>query len=125
MKIINTPFKQKWNHKSRDENGNKTRLYERWTTMKARVNPNRTAKNHRFYREKGIKICNEWLNYDNFADWALLNGFNENLTLDRIDDDKDYMPSNCRWISLSENVRQRNLKYDYTKANFKKKKEKL
>ena len=85
--------------------------------MKARVNPNRTNANHRFYREKQIKICDEWLSYDNFANWAILNGYNDKLTLDRLDSDGDYSPVNCRWISLSENVKRRNLEYDYSKMN--------
>ena len=68
---------------------------------------NSNNKNYRWYGAKGIKICSEWLsNPKLFEEWALNNGYNDSLTIDRIDSDRDYCPDNCRWISLRENTRR-------------------
>ena len=59
---------------------------------------------YRWYGAKGIKICDEWLNNPKaFEDWAMLNGYNDGLTIDRKEENKDYCPENCRWISLEDN----------------------
>lgn len=61
-------------------------------------------KSYRWYGEKGIRICDEWL--DNpllFEKWSLQNGYEDNLTIDRIDENKDYSPNNCKWITLEQN----------------------
>ncbi len=60
-----------------------------------------------WYGKKGILICSEWLRFPGkFIDWALKNGWKEGLTIDRIDSEKDYEPSNCRLITRSENSRK-------------------
>ena len=65
---------------------------------------NKNDKNYVFYGEKGIKICDEWLqNPKEFEEWALLNGYEDYLTIDRINPEKDYSPQNCRWVTCSEN----------------------
>jgi hypothetical protein len=64
-------------------------------------------KNYRWYGAKNIEVCRDWL--DNpllFEQWALENGYADNLTIDRINADQDYCPENCRWIPLEENVRR-------------------
>ena len=67
--------------------------------MKTRcLNPNCHA--YKDYGGRGITICDEWINsVENFNEWAISNGYNENLTLDRIDVNGNYEPSNCRWTS--------------------------
>ena len=79
------------------------RLYRIWVGMKQRcLNPNR-PKWHR-YGGRGIKVCEAWRNdYMSFRNWALNNGYQEDLTIDRIDNDGDYEPDNCRWVTVSEN----------------------
>ena len=61
-------------------------------------------KSYRWYGAKGIKICDEWLNNPKTVeDWALLNGYHDDLTIDRINEDLNYCPENCRWISNNMN----------------------
>lgn len=68
-------------------------------------NPNDKA--YKWYGEKGIIICQEWLNNPKlFEEWALNNGYADGLTIDRIDAGKDYCPTNCQWIPLDENSRK-------------------
>jgi len=77
-------------------------IYHVWQQMKDRCyNPN--SKAYRFYGGKAVSICKEWLVFEAFATWAFLNGYQENLTIDRIESNGDYTPLNCRWIAQSEN----------------------
>lgn len=65
---------------------------------------NPTERSYRWYGAKGIKIYDEWLNNPkSFEEWALENGYNDNLTINRKDEDKDYCPENCEWVSLEYN----------------------
>ena len=67
---------------------------------------NPKCEDYKWYGGKGIKIYEEWLsNSPSFEKWALENGYEDNLTIDRINENKDYCPENCRWISLEDNVR--------------------
>lgn len=76
--------------------------------IKARCNnPKNTA--YLYYGEKGIKLCDEWMQFQVFKDWALSNGYGDGLTIDRIDPEEWYRPENCRWISQSENTRMAHL----------------
>lgn len=64
-------------------------------------------KDYVYYGAKGIKICTEWLNNpQKFEEWSLNNGYSDELTIDRIDSNKDYSPENCQWITLEENTRK-------------------
>lgn len=82
------------------------RLKNIWQGMKQRCyNPK--SPSARYYYELGIKICDEWLNdFEAFAEWAVSNGYNEQMTIDRIDPDGNYEPSNCQWITKAENCRR-------------------
>ena len=63
-----------------------------------------SVRDYRWYGEKGIKICDEWLNNpQSFEAWALSNGYNDTLTIERKEEDKDYCPENCRWVTPSDN----------------------
>lgn len=75
--------------------------------MKQRcLNPNNS--NYKNYGGRGISICNEWINNTtSFYLWALNNGYNDGLTIDRIDADGNYEPTNCRWITNKEQQRNR------------------
>ena len=77
----------------------KTRLYRIWANMKQRcTNPNNT--HYSYYGGKGVKVCREWLcSFESFKEWAVNNGYQEYLTLDRIDGEGDYTPQNCRWVT--------------------------
>jgi len=61
-------------------------------------------KSYRWYGGKGIVVCDEWLsNPASFEDWALQNGYSDDLTIDRIDESLGYCPDNCRWITVKAN----------------------
>ena len=82
-----------------------TRLYEIWKAMKSRCN-NPNSSNYKYYGGRGIKVCDEWMNdFQKFWDWAMANGYRDDLSIDRIDNDKGYSPDNCRWDTAK---RQRN-----------------
>ena len=87
--------------------GERARLYNIWIMIKDRCyNPNNRA--YKWYGGRGIKVCEEWENnYPAFKTWALANGYKEGLTIDRIDNDGDYCPGNCQWITRAENAKKR------------------
>ena len=83
-------------------NDSQSRLYIIWANMKARCyNPN--SDRYNVYGARGIKVCDEWKNsYAAFQKWALDNGYDDKLTIDRIDVDGNYEPLNCKWSTTLE-----------------------
>lgn len=92
--------------------GEGTRLFDIWTNMRRRCY---NMKHHKYlnYGARGIKVCDEWLwGFIPFRNWALANGYNDSLSIDRIDVNDDYKPSNCRWVTAKQQARNRsNTKY--------------
>ena len=102
-------------------NARNNRLYRIYYGMKTRCyNPN--EKEYPRYGGRGIKICSEWLeSFETFQTWALSHGYSAELSIDRINNDGNYEPSNCRWATAKEqaNNRSTNKKggLNYVKAN--------
>ena len=82
------------------------RLYNTWKTMIHRCEDEKREK-YPIYGGRGIKVCEEWHDIRNFIFWAILNGYKEGLQIDRIDNNGDYCPENCRWVTPKENSRNR------------------
>ena len=91
------------------------KIYKVWSGIKQRCfNPN--SNRYKNYGGRGISICDEWKNsFETFCKWALENGYKEGLSIDRIDHEKKYEPSNCRWTDeiTQQNNRTNNTLYEY------------
>jgi hypothetical protein len=86
-------------------NGTGSALFNVHNSMKQRCT-NPAVVGYRWYGAKGVKVCDEWLDFGKFREWAEAHGYAPGLTIDRIDPDKDYCPDNCRWITRSENSKR-------------------
>ena len=108
------------NHKMADELGFKrsqTRIYRIWQLMRNRCENKHDARYDR-YGGRGIVVCEEWKNdFVNFYNWSMENGYSEDLTIDRIDNDGNYCPKNCRWATQEQQARNRSSNIKITIGN--------
>jgi hypothetical protein len=89
-------------------------LYFRWRSIRERCHKSEHP-DYPSYGGRGIKLCDEWLHdRTKFFEWALANGYDKKLQLDRIDNNKGYSPDNCRFVSPKVNSRNRNHYKHYT-----------
>lgn len=93
-------------HSGKDSNlyvhgGTGTRLHKIWLSMRERCYRVRHV-HYKHYGGRGIKICDEWQNFATFRNWALSNGYRDDLTIDRINYNGDYSPDNCKWSTMKE-----------------------
>lgn len=87
------------------ENGKHTRLYNIWSSMKDRCYNKNSVHYKKWYGSRGITICSEWKNdYETFHKWAMDNGYQDDLTIERINNNGNYELSNCKWIPQSEQL---------------------
>lgn len=101
-----------------------TRIYKIWQGLKKRCY-NKNYRDYKYYGGKGVIVCDEWLNdVKVFYNWAINNGYKENLSIDRISSDGNYSPENCRWADshiqgINQKI-QRNNKSGYKGIHFSK-----
>ena len=96
---------------NRKHGESRTRLYSIHAQMIDRCTKPRKPE-YKYYGGRGIKVCDEWLDWETFKKWAMENGYRDDLSIDRIDVNGNYEPSNCRWATRSEQMRNtRKTKY--------------
>lgn len=91
----------------------KTRLYKIWEGMRGRCQ-RKKHKHFKDYGGRGISVCEEWEAFDTFKKWAVVNGYNEALTLDRINCNGNYTPANCRWVTMKDQARNKRTNHHVT-----------
>lgn len=111
---------RQYESKNYTHNMSKTRIYKEWLAMRRRCYHS-SEKDFGSYQGKNITVCAEWKDdFTAFRDWAYSSGYTDELTIDRIDNDKGYSPDNCRWVTMEEQQRNKtnNISICYNGKNW-------
>lgn len=109
--LLNEARKNIWGHRVKPRGGDSMNpelkgIFYCWERMIKRCD-NPKDKRYDNYGGRGIKVCDEWYDYDTFREWALTHGYQKGLSIERKDVDGDYEPSNCTWITMKEQARNK------------------